>query len=58
MVGLQRSQGAVHHEKKSFASTFHAQSNKFENKPSRRLQFLNILSCSRDIHILEQANES
>ena len=28
----------------------------FENKPSRCIQFLNILSCSQDIHLLKHAN--
>ena len=46
-------EGAVYHEK-NHSSTFKFNQISFENKPSRRFQFLNILSCSRDIHLLNR----
>ena len=40
---------------KNHSSTINLNEISFENKP-RGLQFLNILSCSQDIHFLKQAN--
>ena len=42
--------------KKNHLSTFTLNQISFENKPSRRFQFLNILSGSPDIHLLKMAN--
>ena len=44
-----------YHEKIN-PSTFSLNQISFENKPTRRFEFLNVLSCSRDIHLLKQAN--
>ena len=44
-----------YHEKSRWP-TFNQNQILFENKPSKRIQFLNILSCSRDIHLIKQAN--
>ena len=46
-----------YHEK-NHSSTFNLNRISFENKPSRQFQFLNIFFCSRDIHLLKQANEN
>ena len=40
---------------KNRLSTFNFNQRFFENKRSRRFQFLDILSCSRDIHLLKHS---
>ena len=43
------------HYEKNHLSIFNLNQILFENKPSRRFQLVNILSCSRDIHLLKKA---
>ena len=40
------------HSWKNHSSTFNFNQISFENKPSRRFQFLNMLSSSQDIHLM------
>ena len=51
---LSKSKGQYH--EKNHSSTFNLSQRLLEGKTSRRFWFLDIFSCSRDIHLLKRVN--